>query len=238
MDAERTTDYSKDTEYTKTLHELRSVVVNENTDMTFFMNAVLNIVARAVRAEAGTLWLYSRAGDGRIHPRAQYGGSNLGGFSLVPGEGVAGSVIRTGEGTMIEDCQKDGRWSGKVDAGTGFVTRSMICVPLLNGSTGFGCIQLINKTDGCPFDEKDMRFMNTLAGETAALFTRQKGDAFREYFSSDEAENENLFLVFTESDNEEELIGKVRRTPEYLRLDGVMAWQLENSCRSVWKLTH
>ena len=228
----------KDEAYRKTLQELNSVEVDETTDMGFFMNAILDIVARAVHAEAGTLWFYSRFGDGRIHPKAQYGGSNLGGFSLAPGEGVAGNVIMTGKSTMIEDCQSDPRWSGKVDAGTGFVTRSMICVPLLDRDAGFGCIQLINKTDGSRYDEQDMVFMASLARETAALFLRRAGDLFREYLSADEAEGGFGFGAFAAVGSEEELIRRVQATPEYRRLSGFMAWQLENSCRSVWRLTH
>lgn len=228
----------KDSAYRNTLHELNRVEVDETTDMTFFLNAILDIVARAACAEAGTLWLFSRSGDGRIHPKAQYGGSNLGGFSLAPGEGVAGNVIKTGEGTVIQDCQKDERWSGKVDAGTGFVTRSMICIPLLDSGIGFGCIQLINKTDGSRYDGKDMEFMNSLAKEIAALFLRHAGNMFSEFFVPSDRKEGFLFSAFASVDSEEELVLRIRKTPEYRKLDGFMAWQLENSCRSVWKLTH
>lgn len=70
------------------------------------------------------------------------------GFSLLPGEGIAGKVIQTGKSEIISDCQKDPRWAGKADAKTGFRTESMICVPLSLKQIVFGVIvaQCIERT--------------------------------------------------------------------------------------------
>ena len=228
----------KDAKYRKTLLELNSVVVDENTDMADFMNAILDIVARAVHAEVGTLWYYSKFADGRIHPKAQFGGSDLGDFSLAPGEGVAGNVIKNGEGTMIQDCQKDPRWSGKVDAGTGFITKSMICVPLKDGEVGFGCIQLINRTDGNLYDDKDLTFMKNLAKETSAIFIRHSKDLFMGYFSAFDKEDSSGLNAIMTIDDEKEMLRTIKRMPAYMKLKGMKAWQFKQSCMKLWKLTH
>jgi len=227
----------KDAKYRKTMAALNSVPVDENTDMADFMNAILDIVAKAVHAEVGTLWYYSKFADGRIHPKAQFGGSDLGDFSLAPGEGVAGNVIKSGEGTMIMDCQKDPRWSGKVDAGTGFITKSMICVPLKDGNQGFGCIQLINRTDGNLYDDKDLAFMNNLAREISAIFIRHSKDLFMGYFSAFD-EDVSGFNVITVCETEKDLLRAVLRMPAYLKLKGFQAWKFRTCCKVLWKLTH
>lgn len=228
----------KDAKYRKTMAALNSVPVDENTDMADFMNAILDIVAKAVHAEVGTLWYYSKFADGRIHPKAQYGGSDLGDFSLAPGEGVAGNVIKSGEGTMIMDCQKDPRWSGKVDAGTGFITKSMICVPLKDGNLGFGCIQLINRTDGNLYDDKDLAFMNNLAKEISAIFIRHSKDLFMGYFSAFDDQDATGFNVITVCEDERDLLRAVYHMPAYLKLKGFKAWKFKTCCTILWKLTH
>lgn len=163
-------DAMKDVKYRRTLEQLREIICNPQADQTAALTAALNIVASAVHAEAGTFWHYDRFGDGLIRPRAAYGGGEISQITLVPGEGVAGQVIESGKASIIADCQKDPRWAGRVDARTGFVTRSMICVPLLAAEQAFGCIQIINKTDGQPFDEKDLAFAQKLAAAVSEVF--------------------------------------------------------------------
>ncbi len=160
-------DALKDAKYRRTMEELSAVLNEKRSDFDAAMRGVLNIVSGAMHAEAGTLWQFSRR-DGLIRPKASYGGSDLADIYLLPGEGVAGQVIKDAAPVMISDCQKDARWAGKVDLDTGFCTRSMLCVPLC-GTDGaaFGCIQLLNKTDGYLFDEKDMQFAMRLAAVAA-----------------------------------------------------------------------
>lgn len=165
-------DAMKDVKYRRTLEQLKEIICNPEADQTQALTAALNIVASAVHAEAGTFWYYDRFGDGLIRPRAVYGGGKIFDISLVPGEGLAGGVIESGKAAIIVDCQSDPRWAGRVDARTGFSTRSMICVPLLAAKQAFGCIQIINKTDGQPFDEKDLAFAKKLAEAVSAVFAR------------------------------------------------------------------
>jgi len=67
-------------------------------------------------------------------------------FSLGPGEGIAGWVCQNGEPLVIADVRYDKRFSPRVDELLGFTTRSVVCVPLLNGRNKIiGVIELINK---------------------------------------------------------------------------------------------
>ncbi len=127
----------------------------------------LGMVVRAVDAEAGTIWFYNKKGDGRIYPSFWIGGADLTGLSLAAGEGIAGKVVEVGETTVVKDCQSDPRWAGRFDKATGFVTRSMICVPLRNKYEVIGCIQIINKKDGSLYDDDDVELSETLAMLTA-----------------------------------------------------------------------
>lgn len=160
----------KQTKYKRTFEYLHNVLRKTHGDMNEAIKLALNIVCDTVHAEAGTFWFYSKYGDGFIRPRAQYGGKPIGDFFLVPGEGIAGQVVETGEPVYVPNCQADPRWAGRMDEKTGFVTKSMICAPLKNEGQCFGCIQLINKTDNVPFDEKDAELVLALAQEISTDF--------------------------------------------------------------------
>lgn len=147
--------------------------IRESNDMKEALTEALGTVVTAMRAETGTLWFYEKGGSGRIYPRAVYDGADLSGISLRPGEGIAGQVIENGEALIVRDCQADPRWAGRVDSKTGFVTRSMICVPLTAGEHTFGCIQIINQVNGDFFDDKDLEFAAQLGKEVVSLLKEQ-----------------------------------------------------------------
>lgn len=159
----------KGTHYSRILNELKDGIMQaENLNDALVI--ALNKVVSAAHAEAGTFWFFDRFGDGLIRPMAVYGGSELGDVTLNLGEGVAGKVVQTGVASIIADCQQDPRWAGRVDAKTGFTTRTMICVPLNWKRFTFGSIQIINKTDGIAYDEKDLVFVQGLAMQVAQTF--------------------------------------------------------------------
>lgn len=165
-------DAMKSVHYRRTIEQLERSI-RHTKRLEDALVAALDTVVDVIHAQAGTFWFYDRFGDGRIRPAAVYGGGDLKGFSLLPGEGIAGKVIQSGQPEIISDCQKDPRWAGKADAKTGFKTESMICVPIRLKHIVFGCIQVVNRTDKMLFDNKDMVFLEQLAESTAELFQRQ-----------------------------------------------------------------
>ncbi len=70
----------------------------------------------------------------------------LKGLSLDVDEGVVGWVCSTGKPLVVENAQQDPRFSARVDEILGFSTRSVVCVPVLNGGNRvIGAIELINR---------------------------------------------------------------------------------------------
>ncbi len=70
----------------------------------------------------------------------------LNNVSLEPGEGIAGWVCQHGEPLVVEDVQQDSRFSSRVDNLLGFKTKSVVCVPIVNGKNQvIGAIELINE---------------------------------------------------------------------------------------------
>ena len=129
----------KSSKYRMTLEDLKEKYSNLIGDKDLFSN-VLKLLIESMHAEAGTLWVYDKKNTNKITAKAVYGDSDLSNIKLDLGEGIAGKTIQNDKALLISECQKDARWAGKVDKKTGFVTKSMICVPI-SRNKGFlnGC---------------------------------------------------------------------------------------------------
>ncbi len=80
---------------------------------------------------------------------------------------IAGWVARHGQPLIVNDVTGDQRFNKSVDEITGFVTKSLICVPLILHHKTIGVIEVINKIDGDNFSERDLEAMVSVASTTA-----------------------------------------------------------------------
>lgn len=97
----------------------------------------------AARAE---LWLHIA--------RPEAGRPVLARFAI--GVGIAGSVAATGRSLRIDDAYAHPLFNSDVDRESGFRTRSILCVPVLDaGENVIAVAQLLNRRDGKPFDAED-----------------------------------------------------------------------------------
>eukprot|EP01006_Ploeotia_vitrea_P040268 TRINITY_DN66418_c10_g1_i1.p1 TRINITY_DN66418_c10_g1~~TRINITY_DN66418_c10_g1_i1.p1 ORF type:complete len:1178 (+),score=714.93 TRINITY_DN66418_c10_g1_i1:110-3643(+) len=83
--------------------------------------------------------------------------------------GVAGHVAVTGETVNIRDAHEDARFNPDIDIKTGYRTRSILCMPMIdhNGEI-IGVIQAINKNPARnEFDEEDETLLATFAAQSA-----------------------------------------------------------------------
>lgn len=159
---------SKETKYRSTFSQLQDKCENA-MDLNSMLYVILDTVVKASHAEAGSLWFYDFYGSGRIEPKVIFGGGDIHTMSLAYGEGIIGKVIKDNKGVLISDCQNDKNFYREADEQSGFTTKSMICVPI-GKDAAFAGIQIINKTDGNLYDEKDYEFISSLAEEASKLF--------------------------------------------------------------------
>lgn len=81
-------------------------------------------------------------------------------------EGIAGWVALHGEPVIANDVASDRRFSRRVDVRTGFLTRSILAVPMQTRGKTIGVLEVLNKYDE-DFDEEDLRLLLALAAEAA-----------------------------------------------------------------------
>ncbi len=94
--------------------------------------------------------------------------------------GIAGHVATTGETVSIRDVYNDDRFNKEIDLQTGYKTKSILCMPIMNMSHQIvGVFQVLNKKDG-NFTQKDediLLAIGSSAGislDNAALFKKQQ----------------------------------------------------------------
>ncbi len=86
---------------------------------------------------------------------------------LKVGEGIAGWVVQTGRAQVIQDVNKEKRFSDKYDKFTGFRTRSMVCVPLISRNKAMGALQVLNKKSKKRFSLDDLKLLTGIAQQIA-----------------------------------------------------------------------
>ncbi|MHC5020362.1 MAG: ATPase, T2SS/T4P/T4SS family, partial [Planctomycetota bacterium] len=95
-------------------------------------------------------------------------------MSLPMGKGIVGRVIDSGTPYILMDAQSDSNFYGGIDEDTGFVTKSMITVPIKTDRV-FGAIQVLNKAEdaGVPFFTKaDMNLLQEVADYSARIIEK------------------------------------------------------------------
>ena len=87
--------------------------------------------------------------------------------------GIAGEVATTGKGINIPDPYNDSRFNPDFDRKSGFVTKSLLTLPLV-GHDGkiVGVIQVLNKLGG-PFSDRDERLLSALGAQAGVAIERQ-----------------------------------------------------------------
>lgn len=104
---------------------------------------------------------------------ATFGSSSesLVGKRLSATHGIVGRVYQTGTPYVSTDVQVDEFFFPDIDKSLGHKTESAVCVPIYIGKHVCGVLELINRSDGKPFTERDMTLLEIFAGYTS--FTLQ-----------------------------------------------------------------
>src|SRR5437867_7403934 len=143
-----------------TLRQLQeiSALLNSSLDHATIRKRAIEAATLLMNAEAGSLLLLEEA-TGELYFDVAHGekGEAVRAARLRRGQGIAGHVARTREPIIVNDVQGDVRFFRQVDQVSGFVTRSMVCVPVTAHGHLLGVLQAINRKNGEPFGEDDLQ---------------------------------------------------------------------------------
>jgi sigma-B regulation protein RsbU (phosphoserine phosphatase) len=135
-------------------------------DLDHTLSEAVHRIAHCLDAEAASLFLFDAARE-RIECRICVGPVEITGLSLAPGQGIVGRCVAENRSEIVTDAASDPRVWRAGDDRTGFVTRSLICVPLATAAGPIGALELINRRDGSAFENADVELLRLLAAPTA-----------------------------------------------------------------------
>jgi len=139
---------------------------------------LVEVTTKELGAERGSLFL-NDATSNELYSRVAQGNQQRE-IRLLNNSGIAGHVFTTGEGLIIDDAYADPRFNRTIDEQTGFLTRSILCVPIRTAKGEIiGVAQVLNKQKG-RFTRSDrnvliaMTTQGTLALQSAQFIERME----------------------------------------------------------------
>src|SRR3989338_3242750 len=106
--------------------------LNSTLDLDPLLGIIMATAAEVILAKAASLLLIDKAANELVFKVAlgSKGGDLKENFRIQMGEGIAGTVAQTGKSLIVNAPRKDKRFAQRFDAGTGFQTQAILCVPL------------------------------------------------------------------------------------------------------------
>jgi HD-GYP domain-containing protein (c-di-GMP phosphodiesterase class II) len=142
--------------------------VGEVSELSQLVEHTVKMCRRALKADAASVLLYDVKSQDLYFEVAQgKAGKVLRKISINSSEGIAGWVFGHGSPLIVNDVSQDPRFSCSMDNTSGFITRSIICVPLIVHRKTIGVLEVLNKLDGGNFTEQDREILESLASLAA-----------------------------------------------------------------------
>ena len=137
-------------------------------DLKTMLSEVVSAAKQVLRADRGTVWLYDAAADELVIEIA----TGFAPIRIPTSVGLAGACARERRIINVPDCYADQRFNPEVDKRSGYRTRCMLTLPLVDHKDALvGVMQVLNKVDGV-FDQNDEALATVLAAQCAVALQR------------------------------------------------------------------
>src|SRR6476620_9278135 len=149
-----------------------SRLLTSSVDLPSLLKLIVTSVTDLLECEASSLFLIDPTGEQLILKVAT--GPVRGEISelrLNIGEGIAGWVVKHQKGLIVNDPKHDPRFFTAVVKATGFQTRSILAVPLMDQNQIVGVLELLNTAKAKQFDQSDLELL-TAFGSYASVALR------------------------------------------------------------------
>ena len=146
-------------------------LLNSELNLSNLLDTIMNVAKKVMNADACSLLLVDEETDELVFQIAlsDVGEKIKSLAQLKMGEGIAGTVAKTGESIIIEDAYQHPKFNPDFDKKTGFQTGSILCSPLKTKGNILGVCQVIHgKNLGRVFQQSDLEIFLLLC-DSAAL---------------------------------------------------------------------
>lgn len=193
-----------------TIREI-STALSHTLERDELLPKIMEEITRLMDADRATLYLYDRENN-ELWSKVLLG-EGLKEIRLKLGEGIAGWVAENNATLNIEDAYSDERFNASFDKKSGYKTKSILCLPVLDpedsqGKSIIAVIQILNKKNG-NFRREDEFLLEVISSQVAIalknseLYTQLKEKA------ADLDLLYKLERLFSEADSLEGIFDKV-----------------------------
>lgn len=169
--------------YKRLLEISRSI--NSKINLDELLTTITTEASNIIGADRGTLFLLSEDKKELWSKVAEGLPGYYSEIRVPSGAGIVGAVVSSAQIINIPDAYQDARFNKGVDKKTGYTTRSILCVPIINRNGVMqGALQLLNKEVGVftKSDEDELSILcaqASVAIENASLY-KEIEDLFEE----------------------------------------------------------
>lgn len=137
-------------------------------DLVTMLTQVIDAARSVLHADRGTVYVYEAQSD----ELSVSVGTDLEPIRFPADQGIAGECAQTREVINVPDCYQDPRFNPAFDKETGYRTRCMLTLPLVDMDDSLiGVLQILNKHGGV-FTKEDERIAKALAAQCAVALHR------------------------------------------------------------------
>lgn len=167
-----------DVEKLNTLVEINTRINANYFDLDALLVYILEAAMRLVKCEASSLLLVENADTLKFRVALGPAGVKALAIPVAAKGSIAGWVVENNESLIINDVAQDPRFFGAVQEKTGYVTKSMVAVPLRFEKKCIGVIELLNKDALVPFNRDDLAILELLSVQAGIAY--QNASAYRQ----------------------------------------------------------
>lgn len=193
----------------KTLIEINARINSTYSDVQSLLVHILESAMTLVRCESSSLLLVNKEDDslrfvvalGPKGPEAKQ--------IIVDKNSIAGWVVTNNKPLVLNDVSADPRFNSTVQNKTGYITKTMIAIPMRVKGQCVGVIECLNKAENAAFDDDDREILELLADQAAIAYAN--ADSFR-------AANDRISVLQSKIENGQEYHSFVAKSPAMLDL--------------------
>src|SRR5260221_770858 len=146
--------------------------ITSDFDLSAMLSKIVREAANMLRADRATLFLNDEKKKELFSRVAM--GDKVGEIRLPNHLGIAGAVFTTGQTVNIPYAYADLRFNPAFDKKSGYFTRSILCVPVVNKvGKVIGVTQVLNKRGG-PFSDEDESRLKAFTGQVSIALQNAK----------------------------------------------------------------
>jgi Nif-specific regulatory protein len=189
--------------------------MNSEREVGALLDLIATEATRLLEADRASLFLLDRE-RGELWSKIALGSQEIRFDARL---GIAGAVALSGETINVEDAHRDSRFYKEIDLRTGYMTRSLLAMPLRNHEGEIiGTFEVLNKKTG-RFNQEDEEILKALAAQAAiAIETAQLVEEMKRHRDQLQEENTQLWNQVESRFSTQNIIGSSEKIHAVLKL--------------------